>query len=65
MFWDLTTPRLLVMEFCKGGKVDDLQYMKRHKIPVDKVMNVLIYKVYVGVANTHTHILILSYEGIG
>lgn len=35
--WDLTTPRLLTMEFCEGAKVDDKAYLKKHKIRGDEV----------------------------
>ncbi|KAL5008762.1 hypothetical protein ScPMuIL_014343 [Solemya velum] len=28
--WDLTTERVLTMEFCEGGKVDDKKIWKRH-----------------------------------
>lgn len=35
--WNLTTPRVLTMEFCEGGKVDDLRYIQRNRIPVDEI----------------------------
>ena len=35
--WDLTTPRVLTMEFCEGGKIDNLQYIRERNIPVDEV----------------------------
>ena len=35
--WELTTPRVLTMQFCEGGKVDDLKYINKHNINVDEV----------------------------
>lgn len=35
--WDLSTKRVLTMEFCDGGAVNDKNYMITHKIPVAKV----------------------------
>ncbi|XP_002741371.1 aarF domain-containing protein kinase 1-like [Saccoglossus kowalevskii] len=37
VYWSLTTNRVLTMEFCEGGKVDDKEYMKQHDIDVDKI----------------------------
>ncbi|XP_070578441.1 aarF domain-containing protein kinase 1-like [Ptychodera flava] len=37
VYWKLTTGRILTMEFCEGGKVDDKEYMKKHNINVDKI----------------------------
>ena len=37
MFWDLTTKRILTMEFMEGGKVDDREYMARNCIPTHEV----------------------------
>ena len=28
--WEFTTPRVLTMEFCEGGKVNDVEYMRRN-----------------------------------
>jgi len=30
--WDLTTKRLLAMEFCEGGRIDDLEYIEKSGI---------------------------------
>ena len=30
--WDLTTPRVLTMEYCDGGQVNDPDYLQRHGI---------------------------------
>lgn len=30
--WELSSTRVLVMEYLRGGQVDDLQYIDRHKI---------------------------------
>lgn len=32
IFWEYSTSRVLVMEYVKGGKVDDLEYIDKHKI---------------------------------
>ncbi|CAC5374091.1 ADCK [Mytilus coruscus] len=37
IYWDLSSERVLTMEFCEGGKVDNREYMKQHKISVDEV----------------------------
>ncbi|KAL3873505.1 hypothetical protein ACJMK2_036614 [Sinanodonta woodiana] len=37
VYWDLSSERVLTMEFCEGGKVDDRQYMKEHDISVNEV----------------------------
>ena len=42
VYWDLTTQRVLTMEFCEGGKVDDLQYIRENKIPVDEVSGIAV-----------------------
>lgn len=36
IYWQYSTKRVLTMEFCNGGKVDDLPYMKNHKISSDE-----------------------------
>eukprot|EP01137_Pigoraptor_chileana_P030580 Opistho-2@17257 len=35
--WDLTSRRVLTMEFIDGGKVDDVEYMQKNKIDVNEV----------------------------
>ncbi len=35
--WDLTSPRLLTMEFCEGVKVDNKAYLQQHGISADEV----------------------------
>lgn len=35
--WELTTKRVLTMEFCDGSKVNDLDYIHQHGINVDDV----------------------------
>ena len=49
--WNLTSERILVMEFCKGGKIDDVEYLKKHNIDfegvskkVDEMYASMIYK---------------------
>ena len=39
--WDMSTDRVLTMEYCPGGQVDDLKYMKDRDIPVEDVTNML------------------------
>ena len=39
--WDMSTDRVLTMEYCAGGQVDDLKYMKEHDIPVENITNML------------------------
>ncbi|KAJ7365479.1 putative aarF domain-containing protein kinase 1 [Desmophyllum pertusum] len=41
IYWQFSTKRVLTMEFCDGGKVDDLPYMKNHKISSDEVAHKL------------------------
>ena len=36
MCYELTTPRVLVMEYCSGGHVDNLDYIKKHRLSVDE-----------------------------
>lgn len=35
--WELSSERVLTMEYCEGGKVDDREYMKKHNIDVNEV----------------------------
>ena len=37
----MSSERVLTMEFCEGGKVNDREYMKQHKISVDEVTIIL------------------------
>ncbi|XP_035824721.1 aarF domain-containing protein kinase 1 [Aplysia californica] len=37
VIWEHSSDRVLTMEFCEGGKVDDLQYMEDHNISVNQV----------------------------
>jgi len=37
VYWSLTTPRVLTMEFCEGGKVDNLAYIRTNSISADEV----------------------------
>lgn len=32
MLWEFTTSSVLTMEYCKGGKVNDSDYIKQHGI---------------------------------
>ena len=36
MCYELTTPRVLVMEYCSGGRVDNLDYIKKQSLSVDE-----------------------------
>ena len=37
VYWDFTTQRVLTMEFCEGGQVNDKDYMSQHDIDVNEV----------------------------
>uniref|UniRef100_A0A0K8UD15 Putative aarF domain-containing protein kinase 1 n=1 Tax=Bactrocera latifrons TaxID=174628 RepID=A0A0K8UD15_BACLA len=39
IYWELSTPRILVMEYLEGGQVNDLDYIKKHKIDPFTVSN--------------------------
>lgn len=32
VYWDITSPRVLTMEYVQGGQVNDLEYMRAHKL---------------------------------
>lgn len=32
VYWDITSPRVLTMEFLEGGQVNDLEYMRAHQL---------------------------------
>ncbi|XAR73606.1 Cadmium-transporting ATPase [Bertholletia excelsa] len=42
VFWELTTEKVLTMQFCKGCKVDDLESMKKMGINPIKVAKALV-----------------------
>ena len=44
MCYELTTPRVLVMEYCSGGRVDNLDYIKQQNISVDEVSELVIVR---------------------
>ncbi|XP_015237329.1 PREDICTED: uncharacterized aarF domain-containing protein kinase 1 [Cyprinodon variegatus] len=37
IYWDLSTKRILTMEFLEGGQVNDREYMKKHNINVNEI----------------------------
>uniref|UniRef100_A0A8C2CMD0 AarF domain-containing protein kinase 1 n=1 Tax=Cyprinus carpio TaxID=7962 RepID=A0A8C2CMD0_CYPCA len=37
--WDLSTKRILTMDFAEGGQVNDREYIKKHGINVNEVLN--------------------------
>ena len=37
MYWKYSTKRILTMEYCEGGHVNDLSYMQEHGISSDEV----------------------------
>lgn len=41
IYWELTTDRVLVMEYCEGGQVNDLKYLQKNKIDPFDVSNKL------------------------
>ncbi|XP_022759373.1 uncharacterized aarF domain-containing protein kinase 1 isoform X4 [Durio zibethinus] len=42
IFWGLTTKQILTMQFCRGHKVDDVEFLKGMKINPEKVAKVLV-----------------------
>ncbi|XP_020676109.1 uncharacterized aarF domain-containing protein kinase 1 isoform X1 [Dendrobium catenatum] len=42
VYWDLTTSQVLTMEFCRGSKVDDLEFLKDSGVNTVKVAKALI-----------------------
>ncbi|XVF71030.1 hypothetical protein PTKIN_Ptkin12aG0002000 [Pterospermum kingtungense] len=42
IFWDLTTKQVLTMQFCRGKKVDDVEFLKGVRINPEKVAKVLV-----------------------
>ncbi|KAG5608516.1 hypothetical protein H5410_019797 [Solanum commersonii] len=41
VFWDFTTRQVMTMEFCRGRKVDDLEFLKERGISEVKVAKIL------------------------
>lgn len=41
VYWELSTDRVLVMEYLEGGQVTDLNYMKKNDIDPFEVSNKL------------------------
>lgn len=39
IFWDISSKRVLVMEYLNGGQVNDLDYLRKHKIDTYDVAN--------------------------
>lgn len=39
IFWDISTKRVLVMEYVTGGQVNDLDYIRSHKIDTFDIAN--------------------------
>jgi aarF domain-containing kinase len=37
VYWDLSTERVLVMEYCEGGQINDLKYINKKKISTREV----------------------------
>uniref|UniRef100_A0A146P702 AarF domain-containing protein kinase 1 n=1 Tax=Fundulus heteroclitus TaxID=8078 RepID=A0A146P702_FUNHE len=37
IYWDLSTKRILTMEFLEGGQVNDREYMQKHHINVNEI----------------------------
>lgn len=38
IYWNLSSSRVLTMEYCTGGHIDDKEYMTKNKIPVNEVI---------------------------
>ncbi|XP_031746275.1 aarF domain-containing protein kinase 1 isoform X2 [Xenopus tropicalis] len=41
IYWELSTKRVLVMEYMEGGQVNDREYMKRNQIDINQVARAL------------------------
>jgi aarF domain-containing kinase len=39
IYWQYTSDRVLTMEYCEGGRIDDVNEMKKNKIDVNLVIN--------------------------
>jgi aarF domain-containing kinase len=52
IYWDLSTKRILTMEFCEGGKVNDREYMDRHGISVNEV----VFLIFISTCTMMTYI---------
>ena len=39
IYWQYTSDRVLTMEYCEGGRIDDVNEMKKNKIDVNMVIN--------------------------
>lgn len=39
IYWPMSTDRVLVMEYCQGGHINDVEYMKEHNINLTDVSN--------------------------
>ena len=37
VYREYSTDRVLTMEFCEGGQINDLSYIQKHNIPVNQV----------------------------
>ena len=61
MHWELTTPRVLTMEYCEGSKVNDLDYIHRHGINVDDVSDVCCVFGYERKREREFHVLSLNF----
>ena len=40
VYWEYSSERVLAMEYCEGGKVDDREYMNKHNINVNEVSKI-------------------------
>lgn len=53
--WNLSTNRILTMEFIEGGQVNDRDYMKKHNINVNEVSWYIVCVLYRSVVSVRTH----------
>lgn len=37
IYWELSSDRILTMEYCSGGQINDVKYFQHHNIPVKQV----------------------------
>ena len=59
--WQYSTKRVLTMEFCEGGKVDNLPYMKNHKISSDEASQNYLITTCANMVDVMTSISVLAY----
>ena len=60
VYWDMSSERVLTMEYCEGGKVDDREYMRTHNISVNEVSKGFLSSKMMVVVFCHRLSMVLS-----